>query len=182
MKRILAATTIAAVALFFWGFIYWAVLEPALGVIQTAPDETALAASLSEHLKDEGTYMIPRDTTDMEALTKRHTAGPLVTIMFHPQGAPLMDPSVFAAGFAHMWISVFLMALLLRWISRFLGSYRQRLGFVVWIGVIEAVFSNLGRPIWYFQPWGYHLFEAGYAVTSWALVGLILAWFLHGDT
>ena len=182
MTRILAASLIAAVALFMWGFLFWTVLEPAVGVIQTAPDEVALAQDLAEHLSTEGTYFIPTDTRDQQAWMDRHQAGPLATVMFRPGGAPAMDPGVFLRGFLHMLASILLMAFLLRWIARFLGSYGQRLGFVVWVGAIEAVFSNLGRPIWYFQPWDYHLLQAAYTLSSWALVGVILAWFLHGDT
>ena len=182
MKRILAATTLAAVLLFFWGFVYWTVLEPAVGVIQVAPNETALAQDLAEHLKDEGTYFVPTDTSDMDDWAARHEAGPIATIMFRPQGAQPMAPSVLGFGFVHMWISILLMAFLVRWIARYLGSFRERFLFVTWIGLIEAVFANLGRPIWYFQPWDYHIMQAVYGLTSWALVGAVLAWFLHGDT
>lgn len=182
MKRLLAATFLASMALFFWGFIFWTVLEPALGIMQTAPDEAAVAASLAEQLKTEGTYFIPSDTGDLADFGSRHQAGPLVTVFFRPQGAQVMAPSTFAAGFLHMWVSVLLMALLLRWIARYLDSYGQRVRFVTWVGAISAIFSNLGRPIWYFQPWDYHILQAAYGVTSWLGVGLILAWFLHGDT
>ena len=182
MKRILAATTLAAVLLFFWGFLYWAALEPSLGVMRTATDEAALASDLQKHLSEEGTYFLPSDDADVDAWTKRHSEGPLVTVMYRPSGATAMDPAVFAAGFAHMWVAILMMAFLVRWIARYLGSFKQRWAFVAWIGAIEAVFANLGRPIWYFQPWDYHLLQAFYAFSSWALVGLVLAWFLHGDT
>lgn len=182
MIRILAATLIASITLFIWGFVFWTVIEPAAGVIQTAPNEAALAADIARGLEKEGTYFIPTDTSDMEAWQARHEAGPLVTVMFKPNGAQAMDPAVMLRGFAHMFVSILLAAFLLRWIARFLGSYGQRLGFMVWIGLIEAIFSNLGRPIWYFQPWDYHLLQATYTLTSWTLVGAILAWFLHGDS
>lgn len=182
MKRILAATTLAAVLLFFWGFVFWTVLEPTVGVFRAAPDEAALGQALKAHLSEEGTYFLPMDTSNMDAWTARHEDGPLATIMFRPQGAPPMAPSVLGAGFVHMWVSILMMAFLVRWIARFLGSFRQRFLLVAWIGAIEAVFANLGRPIWYFQPWDYHVLQAVYALSAWALVGLVLAWFLHGDT
>ena len=182
MIRILSASLIAAVALFFWGFVFWTVIEPTVGVIQTAPDESTLAADIARGLQEEGTYFLPTDTSDMDAWQRRHEAGPLVTVMFKPEGAKAMDPAVMVRGFVHMLVSILLAAFLLRWIARYLGSYKQRLGFMVWLGLIEAIFSNLGRPIWYFQPWDYHLLQAAYTLTSWTLVGAILAWFLHGDT
>ena len=182
MIRIFSATTLAAIALFIWGFLFWTVIEVPLDVMKTAPDEAALAAEIATRLQQEGTYVIPSDVSDAQDHQARHQAGPLITVMFHPEGAQAMDPKVMLAGFVHMWASIFLMALLLRWLARFLSSYAQRLGLVVWIGAIEAVFSNLGRPIWYFQPWDYHLFQAAYTLSSWVLVGAVLAWFLHGDT
>lgn len=186
MKRLLAATTLASVALFFWGFLFWTALEPALGVVDRVADEGALAADLATHLERSGTYMLPAassaETLDSADFRARHENGPLVTVFYRREGAPAMAPGTFAAGFAHMWISVFLMALLLRWIARYLGSFRQRAGFVTWVGLISGVSSNLGRPIWFFQPWDYHFLETAYDITSWMGVGLILAWFLHGDT
>ena len=184
MKKAILASLLAAVVLFLWGYLFWGVLQPVSAVIDQVPDEDALGATLKEHLPSAGTYMMPMamDDPDMDAWTRRHESGPLVTIMFQPDGKPAMDPKVFLLGFGQGWLSLLLLALLLRWISRSLGSFGQRFGFLLWIGVIDVVWSNLGRPIWFFQPWDYHLLQATYTLSAWVICGAILAWFVHGDT
>lgn len=184
MKKVILASFLAAVALFFWGYLFWALLQPIFGGIDPVADEDAFGAVLKEHLPEAGTYMLPlsMEAPDLAAWESRHRSGPIATIMFQPGGKEPVDPSVFIGGFLHTWISLLVLALLLRWISRSLKSYGQRFGFLLTIGVFDAVWANLGRPIWFFQPWGYHVLQAVYTLSAFLIAGAILAWFIHGDT
>ncbi|MEM1204944.1 MAG: hypothetical protein AAGN66_17065 [Acidobacteriota bacterium] len=181
MKKLILASLAASVLLFFWGWIWWGPIASGLGMIQTVPDEASLGESLASHLPADGVYVLPYAMAGDESAAL-HESGPIATVYFRAAGAPVMAPGVFAKGFAHMWVSVLLMAALLRWLSPRLVSFGERFCLVVGAGLATAVFDHLGRPVWFYESWSYHSFLTAYSITSWVLVGLVLAWFLHGDT
>ena len=173
MKRLLVGTTLAAVAMFFWGFVYWGVLPFPWTIIAAAPDEVALTRALGE-LPESGAYVLPHPTASSEEeAMKRTEAGPLATVLITKQGRNPMDPML--PGFAHMWISALLMGMLLQRLGT--RSYAGALGMMACVGSVAALWSNLGRPIWYAQPWDYHILLAVYDFSGWLVAGLVLAKF-----
>lgn len=182
MKKVVLASLLAAVALFFWGFLYWVPLAIALDIYQPARNETALVQALKEHLGDtDGFYFVPGAMADPAELEARHAAGPIVTISYVAGGRPMMDPKTFAFGFLHEWASALLMGLLLAWLAPRLRSFGERVKLVAGAGFICAFFGNMARPLWLVQPWGYHIFQTVYEITCWLLVALILGWFINGS-
>jgi hypothetical protein len=182
MKKVLIASVLAAVALFFWGAIYWMPIGMAVGIYKPAPNEAALGQALKEQLGTaDGFYFLPTDVSDEAAHKARHEAGPIAFIAYHAAGAPIMNPNTFVFGFLHELASTFLMALLLSWLAPRLASYGERVKLVAAAGFVTAFFGNLGRPIWMMQPWSFHVFQFVYEITCWLLVGAILAWFINGS-
>lgn len=182
MKKVLVASVLAAVALFFWGFIYWVPIANALHIFRPAPNEAGLGQALKEHLGTaDGFYFVPSDMSDMATLEARHAAGPIASISYLSGGRPMMDPKTFVFGFLHELVSAFLMALLLAWLAPRLRSYGERVKLVAWTGAACAIFGNLGRPLWLVQPWSFHVFQTVYEITSWLLVALVLGWFINGS-
>ena len=51
--------------------------------------------------------------------------------------------------------------------------------FALIAGLSGSVFSNLGKPIWWIQPWSFHILNFVYDITSWALAALVLAHFVR---
>jgi hypothetical protein len=177
MKRLLIGTTVAAVALFLWGFLYWGASPVAWMIIGPVPDEAALQADLRETLPDAGAYLLPHPTNeDAETHAARAKAGPVATLLVHG-GADPDDPTPFLGGFVHMWVSALLMGLLLRRVAP--TSLGSAVAVAALAGLGAAVWSNLGRPVWYWQPWDYHLLFAVYDFTGWVVAGLVLAYFVR---
>lgn len=182
MKKVVIASLLAAVVFFFWGFLYWVPIGTAVGIYRPAPDEVALAKALKDNLGTaDGFYFVPTDMSNLEALEARHQAGPIAQIAYLSAGRPTMEPSTFAFGILHYWISAFLMALVLAWLAPRLHSYGERVRLVAGAGFAAAVFGNLGRPLWLKQPWSFHVFECVYEILGWLLAGLVLAWFINGS-
>ncbi len=46
MKKLLIGTTLAAVAMFFWGFVFWGINPIPWTIIAAAPDEVALSRAV----------------------------------------------------------------------------------------------------------------------------------------
>ena len=174
--RIVLAAFAAAVVMFFWGFLFWAVLFQAAGVAQHSAVEGELLSTLSEALPETGVYFLPSGMgEDEEDFGSRHEEGPIVTVFMRHQGAPLTGADVMLGGFVHMLVVTVLMALLFQWVSPSLNSFGTRLGFVAFAGTVGTLFANFSTPIWFYQPWGFHVANCVYMVVAWTLTGVVFA-------
>jgi hypothetical protein len=177
MRRLLMGTTVAALVLFFWGFLYWGASPLAWVIIGPVPDEVALQGALREALPEPGAYFLPHPgREDAETHSARAKAGPVATLLVHG-GADPSDPTPFVAGFVHMWVSALLMGLLLRRFAP--ATFGSAVRVATLAGLAAAVWSNLGRPLWYWQPWDYHLLFAVYDFSGWVVAGTVLAYFVR---
>jgi hypothetical protein len=181
MGRIALGVVLAAAALFMWGFLFWAVGPFSQAIFSKATGETALAAQMLDALPETGVYLIPGDDSDFEAYTASHLSGPIAMIFFTREGTNPMSPMVFLLGFLHMLASAALVALLLRTALPVLPTYAKRVMFVTLFGLAAAVWTNLGYPIWWHHPPGFHLMMMVYDVVGWALAGAVLAYFVRAS-
>lgn len=174
MKRVILGSLVAAVVIFFWGFLYWNVLPLRNAATLAAPDEQELMRELSA-LPESGTYQVPdpRNSGTEEEYGSRLGQGPVALVLLRREGGPLFDPMVLLKGFLHMLVTTFLIAIALR-MAR-LPTFGSRFVLVLVLGLAAATFANLGEPIWFYQPWGYHILQAFYDLTVWSLAGLVLA-------
>jgi len=180
MKRLVLGSLLAAVVVFFWGFLYWNVLPFRSSATQAAPDEPSLAQTLGA-LPATGTYELPHlsASESPEAFVGRLSQGPIALVLLRKEGANASDPAMFINGFLHMLITALLIGLVLRRTG--LATFGARFGLVFLAGLAAAIFANLGEPIWYFQPWDWHLLQFGYDLTAWVLFGLVLAKFVQPE-
>ena len=175
MKNLLIGSLLAAVAVFLWGFVFWAVLAELNTVDSDA--ELALQSALAQHVPETGTYVLPQMRDDEAEYTLRHETGPTAMIFVQKEGSAPMSPSTFGLGLLHEFIFALLIGALLRMTWASLPSYGGRVGFVILAGVAAAFWSELGDPIWWAHPWGFHVMNLLYAVGAWAITGLIMARF-----
>lgn len=178
MKRVALGSLLAAIVVFFWGFVYWTLLPFPKQLIHPIADEASFTQILNERLPESGVYNLPdQRASSASEYNQRFSSGPVALVVFRKAGA---DPtSIFVGGFLHMLVSALLMGVLLRMASPALGSYSSRVGFVILAGFAGAVFSDLRDAIWFLQPWGYHVLQLMYDATSWVWTGLILARFVR---
>ncbi len=178
MQRLFLGSVLAAVAMFFWGFLFWAAGPGDLAMSHGANNE-ALRTALRDHVPSSGMYFIP-DMAGREdaAFMQEHADGPIAMLAVRKEGADAMSPTVFASGFAHMFVSALLMAYLLSLATPSLRTYGARVTFVVLAGLVGSFWSQVGAPIWFFHPWSFHLMTMVYDVIGWGVTGAILAKFV----
>jgi hypothetical protein len=179
MKRLLLGSLLAALVMFIWGFLFWAVPWPNPAIHTMGADaEAAVAEALRRQIPETGTYVIPNpQTTDPQTYTARHEAGPVAMLFVQADGFAPMRPGVFVGGFVHMLAVAFLLGLILRIAAPVAPTYGKRVLFVLLLGLTAALWSEIGEPIWWAHPWAYHLTVFVSDVTTWGLAGLILARF-----
>jgi hypothetical protein len=183
MKRLVLGSVLAAVAMFFWGFLYWAVFSFPYQIMVPAPNQQALAKTIGDALPASGVYLLPHPKVGSEEeMAKSFRAGPLVQINIQKQGVDPMQGSIFLWGFVHMLVSSLLMALVVRAAAPAAAGFAGRLQIAALAGLAGACYSNLGKPIWWHQTWSYHLMNFGFDLGSWLLAALVLAWFVDSSS
>lgn len=178
MGKLIMGAVLTAIAMFIWGFLYFAVNPMAQTVFDRAPDDAAAQAALLDNLPETGTYLIPGNMDDEAAYAELHEAGPIAFVHISREGRPVMSSSVFLYGFLHMLVTVLLIAWLLRMAAPALLSYGARVGFVAVAGLTASFFTHIGAIIWWSLPADWFLFVAVYDLTAWIVAGLVLANFV----
>lgn len=181
--RILIATVLSAVVLFGWGFLFWVVLPFGTIAMEDEPfGGEAMVAGMSKVLGDTGVYFLPfpRDPNvatqeEKDRFEERHREGPLVRVFYNRTGAEPGAPALFITGFVHNLGISLLIALILALAAPALPTYLQRLGLVFLVGAVAAVWLGLNEAIWFYHPWKYELFQAGYVLVGGLLMGLVMA-------
>lgn len=183
MKQVFVGSILAAVVMFVWGFLYWTVLPFPYTILRSVPDEPALAAQLKQALPATGVYLLPNmkreaSKEEQDEFMKRHGAGPLASIVYVAEGTNPMGPSVFLGGLLHMLVAAFVLAFAVNLAAPALATYKARFKLAAVAGLAGAIYSNLGKPIWWHQPWDFHVLNFAFDFGSWVLAAFVLAWAL----
>ncbi|MEM6456877.1 MAG: hypothetical protein AAF772_17430 [Acidobacteriota bacterium] len=184
MSRMLLGAFLAALAMFFFGYIYWGMLPTGQMGFERPADEAALTEALRAHLPTDGAYYLPGpppagDAGAMEAWTANHAAGPIAMISVRTSGATPMSPVLFASGFVHMLISCLILGGLLFAMRDRLPTFATRFAVAAIGGIAGATYAHLGDPIWWYTAWDFGLLKWLYDSISWVFAGAILARFVR---
>ena len=156
-----------AVALFVFGFVFWAASPLPYGSWNEPPDPAAAKAAVSTSFPDTGVYgvpgpgLVPDDVWAM--IYVRHEL---------PDSLP--DTVELLKGFVHYMLVAGALALVLT-PGRGLGQTVARAAVVGAVAVVVVEGTDL---VWWGYPLGWKLWGAVYHVLLFAIGGLALAWFL----
>ncbi|OHE86494.1 MAG: hypothetical protein A3G75_03770 [Verrucomicrobia bacterium RIFCSPLOWO2_12_FULL_64_8] len=176
MKRHVLAPALAALAMFFFGFLFWGISPLPKHVVKSTADAGAALQALRQHFPKSGTYFVPAwDSPQMEKLM---ADDPIATV--HIRTAGVTGGTAMVLGYVAYFFACAALAALLGW----LAPEHQRFGgtvlFSVLVGLIVAIYATLTHPIWYYQPWPFYLLNAFYDVLVWLVGGAVLGLFLKG--
>lgn len=163
--RIALASVVAAVALFFFGFVWWGLLMPIVRPADVITD-ASLVENMASSLDGSGPYFFPDYAGSDDA-----TSGPAAILYFNRQ-APAMS-TVMGLGFGHMLISTLIASVFASLVSA--RTFATRFGVVFFLGLFVAVWADVGNMIWWRHPLPWTGFHFGYDVLSWVIGGLIIA-------
>lgn len=176
MRGIVVGSLVAAVAMFFWGFLFWAVTKAPYQPMKQVADVPAFQQALRNALPETGVYLVPHPNQGSEEeLGKMIAGGAFGRIVFVREGAA-MGGAVFGFGFLHYLVTALLLGLLLR--TAALPSYGARVVLCAIAGLAGAFFSSLTTPIWYMYPTAPYLVDFAYVCLSFVVAGLVLARFV----
>lgn len=182
MMKLVIGSLVAALAVFAFGAAYW--MSP-LGSMAFAknPNDDATQAALAGVLPATGSYVIPQDmeSPDQAAWEARHEKGPLAVVHFSAEGMPPMMPGTLLRGFLHSFTVALLLGLLLRLMGASVTTYRGRLLLVALIGLIAAIYGQVGAHVWWLHSTAFTATVAVYDVLAFVIFGAILAAFVKPE-
>lgn len=179
MVKFILGIVVASVALYMWGFLFWG-LGPYPTLIWKQPTDMAVARSaLAEQFPQAGTYFVPPYTGDDDAFQKGYEEGPVAFVqMLAPQGRPAMDASIMIRGFVLNVLVIVLLALLLKQVVAATPTYLSRVSVATLVGLVAAVFIDIGDTAWWGIALEWKLYQAAYHVSAAVVVGAVLGLFI----
>ena len=184
-KRVVIAGILGGLTMFVWLFVAHDFLPLGELGVGEIPNEGPVLGAMQSSIPRPGLYLFrgmglgPNPTMQqrnaaMPAYMKKYEQSPHGILVYHPVSGPFN----FGAALAREGTLNLLEGLLAAWLLSYAAAgraYSTRTGFVVILGVLASVTTNLEYWNWYDFPGNY---VAGYMVTQiigFALVGLVVA-------
>ena len=181
MKNQLMGVVAAAVAVFFWGFLYWGATTIPYGPLKATTGDEAAQKALLEHFPETGMYLIPGMRNDDATMSRLTEAGPIAMVNFVREGQAVMDPSLMIRGFLLNVLIVFLLSMLLKKALPALPTYGDRVMFAALAGLTAVVMVNLGDAVWWRHDLGWVLSQALYGLVASIIAGAVLGKFIRPE-
>jgi hypothetical protein len=151
--------------------------------VKEIPNEPAVLGAMRSSLGDSaGLYLFPGmglgpDATSqqkhdaMQQYSQKLAASPSGIVMYNPPGMQALAPRQFIAEFVTELIESLLAVLLLA--QTRLASFASRLGFMVVVGVVAAIGTNVSYWNWYGFPLAYTAAYMTTQIVGFACAGLV---------
>ncbi len=164
---------VAGLALFIFGFIYWAVNPLPYAAWNEVSDPAAAQAAAAEWFPEDGMYFLPGPGNDPQALELLKT-GPSVFLTIDHSPSAGADPAALGLGFVHNIFSAFLIIYLIQGVSGLSG----RVSRAVMVGIIASFVINVSEIIWWQQPLNWVIHQMIYYLFYFAIAAAVLHFFL----
>jgi hypothetical protein len=155
MRRMILGCGVAAVVMFFIGFVFYATPIGMTAYAKADPAAISSVQAAMAGLPQSGAYAIP----DPEAAggAQAYARGPVGVLRVVKSGYPLFDPMVLLKGLGHYFVSVLFFGLTLLATAEKL-DLRTRRAVIAGTVVGATVMNVLGDPVWYRLDWTYSLY------------------------
>lgn len=183
--RILLAGLTGGIALFLWGALSHNILELGNVGIKELPQERPLLEMMRATIRQPGLYFypgtgLPPHATPQqrnEALTlyeQRYMQGPYGVLIYHPTGTKILS---FGQVFLYLGLNI-VQALLATWllsVATGLNRFSSRVVFVVLVGLLGSLTTNVDYWNWYGFPGTYTAAYILAKTIGFLMVGLVAA-------
>ena len=175
MKNILIAALLGGLVLFIWGFALWLVFSFHEMTIDSLPGGEDAAVELG--IRESGLYIFPGFGEDPEYSQEIMSTGPVISILvYRDHGIAGNMGTIYAGGFALNLLTALLMAFILSKAASVLKSFGSGVSFVVLVGSVPALSVFFANWNWWGYPLDYTLSTIFDHLSSFALLGCVLAW------
>ena len=182
--RILLAGILGGIVMFIWSFVAHELLPLGEMGVKLMPNEDAVASALNDNLHDNpGFYIFPTGgltpgaTAEQKkaAMTKAEeqmAAGPAGVLIYHPKRV-FNFPKRLGIEFGTEVILTILAAFLLSRTN--ISGFAGRVGFILVIGILAAITTNIPYENWYGFPRVYTMGLMLTQIIAFLLAGIVVA-------
>jgi hypothetical protein len=172
--RVLLGGVLGGIAIFMWGFVFWAVLPFAKDNLPELPNIAAVARSLDAAIPESGTYLFPsrEGASDMK---ERYAEGPVGMIVFRKGGVDIEDPMIYLKGLVHFMACAAIAGGIMSTVIGSLKTYGSRVLFVFRLGLFAGVAVNVAKAIWWHAPTDFLFLDCAFHFVGWGVAGFAIA-------
>jgi len=178
-KRVLLAGILGGVALFVWGGLSHTVLKLGDVGMHDLPQQAAMVNAMKAAIPHSGFYVFPQMDTGKIAAADEN--GPWGVLVYQPTGASSSMTRQLGKEFVLNIVQALIVAFLLSFAVG-LTSYTSRVGYVVVLGVLVSLATNVEYWIWYGFPRNYTGGVMADKFIGMLIVGLVVAAFVKTKT
>src|SRR5581483_3833945 len=183
MKRVLLAAVLGTIGMFVWSFVAHMGLPLGELGVSEIPNEAPVLGAMQSSMGDQaGLYIFPgmgigahptraQRSEAMSHYQEKLDANPSGLLIYHPPGAKGTIGGHLVTEFVTEFLEAFLASLLLAWAT--LGTYSRRVAFVLTIGFVAAITTNVPYWNWYGFPSIYTLGYVFSQLIAFLVLGLI---------
>ena len=185
-KRVLLAGLLGGIAMYIWTFLAHEVLPLGEAGVKEMPNNeaTALTAMRSATGDAAGFYFFPgmglapnatsqQKQAAMNQYQAKLDANPSGILIYHPPGVKMMTGGQLGTEFVTELIQALLAVFLMAQVH--LLRYSSRVGFVLLIGVLAAITTNVSYWNWYGFPANYTIATIATSIMGFLCAGLVAA-------
>lgn len=178
MGRVIVGAAVAAVVMFFIGFIFFGTPLAKLGAANLGDTQAAaVQQSLAANLPRTGTYTVP-DPEGSAAQTVMYGQGPIATIHYNTGGFAAMDTGALVSGLILNFIVALLIGFAIAGIADRVGDFGARARVGVIVALAASAFNFFCKPIYFHHDWGHWIYMFVAQALMLVAAALILSWFL----
>jgi|SRR5205807_1657935 len=187
--RIFVAGILGGITMFIWTSIAHIALPLAEAGVREIPNEQAALAPLQQNIGDQsGLYLFPglgvgpnptreRRKEAMQHMAEKYASSPSGLLVYHPPGRPLTFGKLLAIEFATELLEAILAVWLLA--QTRLITFGSRVGFILVVGIVAAIATNISYWNWYGFPAVYTASYMFIQIIGFLCVGLVAAFLLR---
>lgn len=176
-KRVFLAGLLGGIAMYVWTAVAHMVLPLGEAGVKQIPNEAPVLSAMRMSLGDRsGLYLFPAMGAGPDArqqYAQKLAANPSGIVMYNPPGMQALAPRMFIAEFVKELLESLLAVILLA--QARLASFRARFGFVVVVGVLASIGTNVSYWNWYGFPLTYTAAYMTTQILGFVWVGLVAA-------
>ena len=181
MKRVLLAALLGAIGMYLWMFV--AHMATPLGTmgIDEIPNEARVLSAMHMGMGNApGMYLFPgaaihgtraEQQEAMKHYQSKLDENPSGLLIYHPPATQMNMPKMLVTEFFTEFVEAFLACLLLAWAA--VGTYARRVAFVVTIGWVAVLATNIPYWNWYGFPTTYTVAYMFTQLVGFLVLGLI---------
>jgi hypothetical protein len=179
MKKHVLGPVLAALAAFFFGFIYWGLPHHLpYKTLNTVADDSAAGLALGKLFPASGSYLVPSQLLGEARVQELAARGPTAEVHIRKEPFTGADMGkVMAAGYVHLLAVSVALSFILCGLAKSFERWTCRVKFCAALGLLVAAFE-LGNAIWWHHALGWTLARAVYDLLVFVIIGLVLAKFV----